>query len=117
MLVASQQHIVNEAKFYQRVFIGCQVFLTGGLVLAFLARDLLLFYIAFESTLLPTLMLITRWGAQKERYQAGTYFMFFTIVGSLPLLVCLLGQYQLSGRLALDLMFVGVSKGEYIINF
>nr|AAX15688.1 NADH dehydrogenase subunit 4 [Branchiostoma belcheri] len=117
MLVASQQHMVNEAKFYQRVFIGCQVFLTGGLVLAFLASDLLLFYIAFESTLLPTLMLITRWGAQKERYQAGTYFMFFTMVGSLPLLVCLLGQYQLSGSLALDLMFVGVSKGEYIINF
>ena len=115
--MASQNHMINEPKFYQRVFINCQVFLTGALVLAFLASDLLLFYIAFEATLLPTLVLITRWGAQKERYQAGTYFIFFTIVGSLPLLVCLLGQYQLNGRLAFDLIYGGLAKGEYLINF
>jgi len=60
ILLASQQHIVSESLIYQRVFVGCQVFLTGALVLAFIASDLLLFYIAFESTLLPTLILITR---------------------------------------------------------
>nr|BAH86414.1 NADH dehydrogenase subunit 4 [Branchiostoma floridae] len=117
MLLASQQHMVSESLIYQRVFVGCQVFLTGALVLAFMASDLLLFYIAFESTLLPTLMLITRWGAQKERYQAGTYFMFFTLVGSLPLLICLIGQYQMVGSLALDLSYEGVFQLSYLVNF
>jgi len=117
ILIASQRHIVSESILYQRVFIVCQVFLTGALVLAFLARDLLLFYIAFESTLLPTLMLITRWGAQKERYQAGTYFIFFTLVGSLPLLVCLVGQYQLNGSLAFNTIYSGFGNSNYLVNF
>nr|BAD93663.1 NADH dehydrogenase subunit 4 [Branchiostoma lanceolatum] len=117
MLIASQRHMVSESMLYQRVFIVCQVFLTGALVLAFLASDLLLFYIAFESTLLPTLMLITRWGAQKERYQAGTYFMFFTLVGSLPLLVCLVGQYQLNGSLAFNTIYSGFGNSNYLVNF
>ncbi|NP_776283.1 NADH dehydrogenase subunit 4 (mitochondrion) [Branchiostoma belcheri] len=116
MLIASQQHMAKDTGLYQRIFIICQVILMSALVLAFLASHLLLFYIAFESTLLPTLMLITRWGAQKERYQAGTYFMFYTMVGSLPLLICLVGQYKMMGSLSLDLILGGMYKGEYFTN-
>nr|YP_001434573.1 NADH dehydrogenase subunit 4 [Asymmetron inferum]BAF76604.1 NADH dehydrogenase subunit 4 [Asymmetron inferum] len=117
MLMASQQHVNAEPMIYQRVFIFSQAVLTGALILAFLSSDLLLFYIAFEITLLPTLMLITRWGAQKERYQAGTYFMFYTLVGSLPLLICLIGQYQHSGTLCLDIFYLNPPEFNYTINF
>ena len=55
--------------------------------------DLLLFYVAFEATLVPTLIIITRWGYQPERLQAGTYFLFYTLFGSLPLLIALLTLY------------------------
>nr|YP_001434586.1 NADH dehydrogenase subunit 4 [Asymmetron sp. A TK-2007]BAF76617.1 NADH dehydrogenase subunit 4 [Asymmetron sp. A TK-2007] len=116
MLSASQHHVKAESLIYQRTFIFCQAALTAALILAFLSSDLLLFYIAFEATLLPTLMLITRWGAQKERYQAGTYFMFYTLVGSLPLLICLLGQYQLNGTLCLDVFYYNTQQLNYITN-
>jgi len=53
----------------------------------------MLFYIAFEATLIPTLIIITRWGHQPERLQAGTYFIFYTLFGSLPLLIALLNLY------------------------
>ncbi len=117
ILIARQQHVKIESMIYQRTFIFCQTVLTGALILAFLSRDLILFYIAFEITLLPTLMLITRWGAQKERYQAGTYFMFYTLVGSLPLLFCIIGQYHYNNTLCLDTFYYGPLNTDYITNF
>eukprot|EP00069_Balaena_mysticetus_P008311 bmy_05935T0 len=41
------------------------------------------------TTLVPTLIIITQWGNQTERLNAGVYFLFYTLVGSLPLLVAL----------------------------
>jgi NADH-ubiquinone oxidoreductase chain 4 len=46
-----------------------------------------LFYVFFESSLIPTLFLILGWGYQPERLQAGIYLLFYTLLASLPLLV------------------------------
>nr|YP_010583708.1 NADH dehydrogenase subunit 4 [Histioteuthis reversa]UXN83904.1 NADH dehydrogenase subunit 4 [Histioteuthis reversa] len=56
----------------------------------FLCIHTLYFYIFFEISLIPTLMLIIGWGYQPERLQAGIYMMLYTITASLPLLVSLL---------------------------
>lgn len=69
------------------------IVITGALIITFSSLELILFYIAFETTLIPTLILITRWGAQMERFQAGLYFMFYTLFGSLPLLISLIAIY------------------------
>lgn len=55
----------------------------------------------FEATLIPTLIIITRWGNQTERLNAGTYFLFYTLAGSLPLLVALLLLQNTAGTLSL----------------
>lgn len=60
-----------------------------------------MFYVMFEATLIPTLILITRWGNQTERLNAGTYFLFYTLAGSLPLLVALLLLQNTNGSLSL----------------
>lgn len=60
-----------------------------------------MFYVIFEATLIPTLFLITRWGNQTERLNAGTYFLFYTLAGSLPLLVALLLLQNSTGTLSL----------------
>lgn len=52
--------------------------------------SLLGFYIFFELSLIPTLIIILGWGAQPERIRAGTYLMIYTLLGSLPLLGCLI---------------------------
>nr|WMC21045.1 NADH dehydrogenase subunit 4 [Chtenopteryx sicula] len=59
-------------------------------VMYFLCVNLIYFYIFFEISLIPTLMLIISWGYQPERLQAGMYMMLYTITASLPLLVSLL---------------------------
>nr|UJH93085.1 NADH dehydrogenase subunit 4 [Chamelea gallina] len=48
----------------------------------------------FEFSLIPTLMLILKWGYQPERLQAGVYMMMYTVSGSLPLLISLLVFWQ-----------------------
>nr|YP_009700556.1 NADH dehydrogenase subunit 4 [Xenopus vestitus]QEQ13627.1 NADH dehydrogenase subunit 4 [Xenopus vestitus] len=104
MLIASQNHLTSEPMPRQRTFITMLIFLQLSLIMAFSATELILFYIMFEITLIPTLIIITRWGNQAERLNAGTYFLFYTLAGSLPLLVALLSLYTSMGTLSLNLL-------------
>ena len=52
------------------------------------------FYVFFESRLIPTLFLILGWGYQPECIQAGSYLSFYTLLASLPLLVGILFVYS-----------------------
>nr|YP_010956571.1 NADH dehydrogenase subunit 4 [Synodus poeyi]WMY89664.1 NADH dehydrogenase subunit 4 [Synodus poeyi] len=90
MVLASQNHLKTEPVGRQRTYISLLISLQIFLILAFGATEVIMFYIMFEATLVPTLFIITRWGNQKERLNAGTYFLFYTLAGSLPLLVALL---------------------------
>lgn len=81
---------VERGKNYARVFSKANTTLLLALIFTFRAQDYILFYIRFEVTLLPTLLLVLGWGYQPERIQAGIYILFYTLLGSLPLLVCLL---------------------------
>jgi NADH-quinone oxidoreductase subunit M len=47
----------------------------------FVARDLLLFYIFFELTLIPMFFIIGIWGGPEKRYAAGKFFLY-TFAGS-----------------------------------
>nr|YP_007026903.2 NADH dehydrogenase subunit 4 [Metacrangonyx remyi] len=56
------------------------------LCLSFCLKDYLLFYIFFESSLIPIMLIILGWGYQPERMMAGIYMLFYTLFASLPLL-------------------------------
>nr|YP_009227454.1 NADH dehydrogenase subunit 4 [Pseudohynobius shuichengensis]ACK38350.1 NADH dehydrogenase subunit 4 [Pseudohynobius shuichengensis] len=104
MILASQNHLKNNPENRQRLYITMMIFLQMSLILAFAATEMILFYITFEATLIPTLIIITRWGNQAERLNAGMYFLFYTLAGSLPLLVALLILQNTSGSLSLFLL-------------
>nr|WJQ22163.1 NADH dehydrogenase subunit 4 [Gadopsis marmoratus] len=101
MILASQNHLSTEPINRQRMYITLLTSLQMFLILAFSATEIIMFYIMFEATLIPTLFLITRWGNQTERLNAGTYFLFYTLAGSLPLLVALLLLQNNMGTLSL----------------
>nr|YP_009685981.1 NADH dehydrogenase subunit 4 [Aphyosemion cameronense]QDW10485.1 NADH dehydrogenase subunit 4 [Aphyosemion cameronense] len=100
MILASQKHISTETTTRQRTYISLMISLQIFLILAFSATEVIMFYIMFEATLIPTLLIITRWGNQMERLNAGTYFLFYTLAGSLPLLVALLLLQSSTGTLS-----------------
>lgn len=85
---------LNIVRFVFFVFVLCLI-----LVLTFNSLNLLNFYFYFEVSLIPTLLIIFRWGYQPERLQAGIYFLFYTITASLPLLIVLTYIFWVFGNL------------------
>nr|ATL15907.1 NADH dehydrogenase subunit 4 [Johnius amblycephalus] len=100
-ILASQHHMTPEPVNRQRTYVTLLTSLQTFLILAFGATEIIMFYVMFEATLIPTLFLITRWGNQAERLNAGIYFLFYTLAGSLPLLVALLLLQNSTGTLSL----------------
>nr|QIB72355.1 NADH dehydrogenase subunit 4 [Myoxocephalus polyacanthocephalus] len=101
MILASQNHTASEPLNRQRTYLTLLTSLQIFLIMAFGATEIIMFYVMFEATLIPTLILITRWGNQTERLNAGVYFLFYTLAGSLPLLVALLLLQNSTGTLSL----------------
>nr|ULC83670.1 NADH dehydrogenase subunit 4 [Hippotragus equinus] len=99
MLMASQHHLSKEILTRKKLFISMLILLQLFLIMTFTAAELIFFYILFEATLVPTLIIITRWGSQTERLNAGLYFLFYTLAGSLPLLVALIHIQNTMGSL------------------
>nr|QEI26352.1 NADH dehydrogenase subunit 4 [Pipistrellus pygmaeus] len=101
MIMASQHHLSKESNSQKKLYITMMVLLQTFLIMTFSATELIMFYILFEATLIPTLIIITRWGGQTERLNAGVYFLFYTLAGSLPLLVALIYTQASTGSLNL----------------
>nr|YP_009543743.1 NADH dehydrogenase subunit 4 [Stereobalanus canadensis]AXY64130.1 NADH dehydrogenase subunit 4 [Stereobalanus canadensis] len=112
-MLASHPHLSKEHPERQRMYIILLTLLTFTLMLTFNASNFLLFYITFETTLMPTLIIMTRWGHQPQRLQAGTYFMFYTLFGSLPLLIALLSLYSTTSTSSLPSMILTIQSNPW----
>nr|WSP02067.1 NADH dehydrogenase subunit 4 [Dugong dugon] len=101
MLMASQHHLSQESNTRKKSYITMLILLQLFLIMTFAATELILLYIMFEATLIPTMVIITRWGNQPERLNAGLYFLFYTLLGSIPLLITLVSIQNTLGTLNL----------------
>nr|NP_075456.1 NADH dehydrogenase subunit 4 [Cochliomyia hominivorax]AAF78606.1 NADH dehydrogenase subunit 4 [Cochliomyia hominivorax]AIZ03387.1 NADH dehydrogenase subunit 4 [Cochliomyia hominivorax] len=97
MLMASES--VYKYNNYMNLFLLNIILLLILLVLTFSSMSLFMFYLFFESSLIPTLFLILGWGYQPERLQAGVYLLFYTLLVSLPMLIGIFYLYKLTGTL------------------
>nr|UJG45431.1 NADH dehydrogenase subunit 4 [Gerris gibbifer] len=111
MIMASYNLINTNSSFY---FVLTIVFLIFFLVLSFSTSSLFLFYIFFESSLIPTLLLIFGWGYQPERLSSGFYLLFYTLFGSLPLLLSIFYIYNSCNTLFYNLIIVDYNFYIYI---
>jgi NADH-quinone oxidoreductase subunit M len=85
-ILASWQPIVDRVKEYMIAFLILEV----GMIGVFLALDLFLFYIFWEIVLVPMYLIIGIWGGANRIY-ATIKFVLYTLVGSLLMLVAILG--------------------------
>jgi len=92
LIYMSREKILKNNNFLT-VFTFLILFLLLALILTFRTLNIFIFYLFFEVSLIPTLFLILGWGYQPERLQAGFYLLFYTLFGSLPLLICILYIY------------------------
>lgn len=75
------------------------VWLLGVVVAFFLRKKLFSFYMLFEFSLIPTLLIVFFFGYQPEKLQAFMYLLMYTVMASLPLLLLFLrlGGYLMFG--------------------
>lgn len=103
MIAASQKIIISKTD--PKKFLIFVYLLTYVLLEAYITPNSIIFYIMFEGSLIPTLLLILGWGYQPERLQAGNYLIIYTISASLPLLFSILLLNKINAHLNFCLPF------------
>nr|YP_009743935.1 NADH dehydrogenase subunit 4 [Protambulyx eurycles]QIE12699.1 NADH dehydrogenase subunit 4 [Protambulyx eurycles] len=93
LMIMSSENLF-KINYYVIFFLLNLLFLLIILFLTFSVMNLFLFYLFFESSLIPVLLLIVGWGYQPERIQAGMYLLFYTLFASLPLLMGIFYLYS-----------------------
>ncbi|MBA3818064.1 MAG: NADH-quinone oxidoreductase subunit M [Deltaproteobacteria bacterium] len=81
---------------HTREFIATMLVLEAGMLGAFVALDIFLFYTMWEVMLIPMYLLIGIWGGQRRLY-ASIKFVIYTMVGSLLMLVAIVYVYVQAG--------------------
>ena len=67
------------------------------LIVTFSVLDLITFYVFFESILIPMFLLIGIWGSRSRRIRAAYYLFYYTLVGSILMLLGILYIYSKLG--------------------
>lgn len=86
----------DEAIERPRLYYSLLLLLNAGVAGAFLAQDLLLFFLFYELELIPLYLLIAIWGGQRRGY-AATKFLLYTAFSGALILAAFLGVVFLSG--------------------
>ena len=92
---------VWDSNFFKEYLIAL-ILIDLLLLLVFSALDVLIFYISFEAILIPMYMMIGIWGSRERKIRAVYLFFFYTLFGSLLMLVGLMYMYFKVGTLNLE---------------
>jgi len=92
-LLTSWNSIHFNLKEYLISFLIMEFFLIG----VFCILDLLLFYIFFESVLIPMYLIIGVWGSRERKIRAAYFFFLYTLLGSVLMLLAVIYLYYQVG--------------------
>ena len=92
-LLSSWNSIEANLKEYLVSFLVMEFFLIG----VFCVLDVLLFYVFFESVLIPMYLIIGIWGSRERKIRAAYFFFLYTLLGSVLMLLAVLYMYYQVG--------------------
>jgi len=84
-----------------RVYLALMLGLEAGLVILFTARDLVLFYVGWETMMVALFVLMGVWGGAHRRF-ATLQFIIYSLIGSLLMLVAIAWLGVAGGSFDLD---------------
>lgn len=88
--------VTDKSLARPRFYYAMLLLLTAGAAGAFLARDLLLFFLFYEIEIVPLYFLIAIWGGKRRGY-AAMKFLLYTALSGILVLASFLGLVWLSG--------------------
>jgi proton-translocating NADH-quinone oxidoreductase chain M len=92
-LLASWNSIKIHVKEYLIAFLVMETLL----IIVFSIMDLLLFYVFFESVLIPMFLIVGIWGSRERKIRAAYLLFLYTLVGSVLMLLAILLIYSIAG--------------------
>lgn len=92
-ILTSYNVITKNIKEYYILFF----LLEFGVLISFTTLDLIIFYIFFESVLIPMFLIIGVWGSRSRKIKASYYFFIYTLFGSLFMLIAIIHIYLITG--------------------
>ncbi len=84
IVLISTWHVEKRVKEYMIMFLVLETFIIG----VFTALDLILFFIFFESSLIPMFLIVGIWGGKSRIYAAFKFFLY-TLLGSILMLIAM----------------------------
>ena len=100
VILSGYSHIHTKV----REFIVSMLVMEVGMLGAFVALDLILFYVFWEIMLVPMYLIIGIWGHERKIY-AAIKFVIYTLIGSLLMLVAMIYMYLTHGQATGDYTF------------
>lgn len=88
IVAISMSHTIQR---YERLYYGLLLLLHSAVIGCFMALDFLFFFVCYEFMLLPMFFLIGIWGGDRREYAAIKFFLF-TLVGSVFMLLVMVGM-------------------------
>lgn len=80
----------SSIKSYKKEYMIAFLILESFMIAVFCMLDLLLFYVFFESVLIPMFIIIGVWGSRQRKIQAAYQFFLYTLLGSVFMLLAIL---------------------------
>ena len=88
-------------------------FVNFYLVLIFFSSNhIVVFYLLFEISVIPIFLMVTGWGYQPERVKASYAIIFYTIVSSVPLIICILLVVFLNSINQIRILELSINSGS-----
>lgn len=87
----------SSIQILKKEFLICLFSVLILLIGVFTIMDILGFYILFEGILIPMFLIIGVWGSREEKVKAAYYFFFYTLIGSLLMLISIFKLYTYTG--------------------
>jgi NADH-quinone oxidoreductase subunit M len=102
-----------NTSFFSKEFCISLLILESLLFLAFFSVDLFFFYVCFESVLIPMFMIVTVWGSRSRKIRASYMLFFFTLLGSIVMLLGMLFLYVECGTLDIRVLKLIVFEDDF----
>jgi NADH-quinone oxidoreductase subunit M len=99
VIIAGWEVIQNRVAEYMAAFLMME----GVIIGVFSSMDAILFYVFWEASLIPMLLIVGIWGGQNRVYAAVKFFLY-TFLGSVFMLVSLIYMYNQGGSFSLAVL-------------
>ena len=109
IVIISSWKIERNVKEYMICFLILETLILG----VFCSLDLVLFYLFFESGLIPMFLIIGIWGGNNRVYAAFKFFLY-TLLGSILMLFAVIYMWKVSGTTDITkLMFFDFNSSDF----